>query len=93
MNDTLPNTNPCASGCDGKAIQSLCMVGQQTVCRAGQVRACGYAAATDKGNEKVNAATYLWYALTVPFRLFVVFACAVILVTGICVLSVFGGDR
>lgn len=36
---------------------------------------------------------YAWYVLTVPFRLALVFVCAVVLITGICVLQVFGGDR
>ncbi len=36
---------------------------------------------------------YFWYALTVPLRLVVIFVCAVVLVAGICLLSVCGGDR
>ena len=34
-----------------------------------------------------------WYALTVPFRLALVFVCAVGLIVGICVMSCAGGDR
>lgn len=41
----------------------------------------------------MSKATYIWYALTVPFRLFLVFVCALVLIGGICALSVFGGDR
>lgn len=41
----------------------------------------------------MSKATLFWYALTVPFRLAIVFACAVALITGICVMSVFGGER
>ena len=47
----------------------------------------------DKGDEKVSKLTLLFYALTVPFRLAIVFVCAVALITGICVMSVFGGER
>jgi hypothetical protein len=41
----------------------------------------------------MSKATLFWYALTVPFRLAIVFACAVVLIGGICVMSCFGGDR
>lgn len=93
MHESIPNTHSCASCEDGEAGQSLCLVGQQTVRRARQIRAIGNAAATHSGNEKVSAAVYAWYALTVPFRLFLVFVCALVLIGGICALSVFGGDR
>lgn len=36
---------------------------------------------------------YFWYALNFPIRLALVFICAVVLVTGICVLSCVGGER
>jgi len=41
----------------------------------------------------MNKLQFAWYALTVPFRLAIVFVCAVALITGICVMSVFGGER
>ena len=41
----------------------------------------------------MSKATLFWYALTVPFRLAIVFACAVVLIGGICILSVCGGER
>lgn len=36
---------------------------------------------------------YFWYALTLPLRVVVIFVCAVVLVTGICILSCVGGER
>lgn len=33
------------------------------------------------------------YALTIPIRVLVIFVCAVALVTGICLLQVFGGEK
>lgn len=47
----------------------------------------------DKSDEKVSKLTLLFYALTVPFRLALVFVCAVALILGICILSVCGGER
>ena len=41
----------------------------------------------------MSKATYLWYALTVPFRLALVFVCAVVLIGGICILSCCVGER
>lgn len=93
MNDTIPNTNPCASGCNGKTGQGLCMVGQQKVCRDGQVRACRHAAVADQIHERPGPLTMAWYVLTVPLRLLAVFVCAVVLVTGICILSCLDGDK
>ncbi len=36
---------------------------------------------------------YLFYVLTTPLRLLLVFACAAILIAGFCVLQVFEGER
>lgn len=36
---------------------------------------------------------YVWYAVTVPLRLLAVFVCAVVLITGICVLTCLERDR
>ena len=41
----------------------------------------------------MNKLQIAWYTLTVPLRLALVFVCAVTLITGICILSVFGGER
>lgn len=41
----------------------------------------------------MSKAELIWYALTVPLRLALVFVCAVVLIGGICFLSVFGGER
>jgi hypothetical protein len=35
----------------------------------------------------------IWYALTIPIRVLVIFVCAVALVTGVCLLQVFGGEK
>lgn len=41
----------------------------------------------------MNKLQIAWYALTVPFRLALVFVCAVVLIGGICILSCCGGER
>ena len=91
--DTLPNKNPRASGGNGAGGQSLRLGSVEAVRGNRPFRAGSDARMADAGDEKVSKATLIWYALTVPFRLCLVFACAVTLIAGICFLSVCGGER
>ena len=93
MHDTVSSPNPGASGGDGEAGQSLRLVGKQELRGNRQAPTGGNAGTSHKGDEKVSKLTLLFYALTVPFRLALVFVCAVVLIGGICVMSCFGGER
>lgn len=93
MHDTVSSQNPGASGGDGEVGQSLRLVGKQELRGNRQAPTGGNAGTSHKGDEKVSKATLLWYALTVPLRLALVFVCAMVLIGGICVLSCCGGER
>ncbi len=92
-NDTLPSQNPCASGGNGEAGQSLRMGRVEAVRGNRPLRAGTDAGTSHKGNEKMSKAELIWYALTVPLRLALVFVCAVVLIAGICLMSCAGGER
>lgn len=40
--------------------------------------------------SRSNLKCLFWYVLTLPIRLVLVVVCAVLLITGICVLQIFG---